>query len=164
MSKILAILFWLCSICQIWRLHSESNTRFYEQSVPMILFTAILFFYWGRILWKGDERKVAINGFLMTLMIVGIFIAEFVVCVLIGDSVAAFMANHNPVVANWVFAILMTICLYNFAPSNILPKRFFVVDEPTLPTHPTSDEGSKSITVDQKESQNEENTPNTNYP
>lgn len=157
MGKILAILFWLCSICQIWRLYSESNTRFYEQSVPMILFTAILFFYWGRILWKGDDRKIAINGWLMTLMIVGIFIVEIFACMFIGVTISDFMANGSPVVGNWVFMILMTFCLYNLAPSKILPKRFFIEDSNVEPIKSIAEKDDQNL-------QQEESEPNSNCP
>ncbi len=131
LRKIFALFCWIGSVLTILQLFTA-----HEQLVPYILFSSILWFYWGRVLWKNDERKIAINGFVYQLLVIAVFVAEFVACMLVGVAISGLMANFNPILTGWIFGILMTICLFALSPSKILPKRFFVAPE----SKPVADE------------------------
>ena len=100
-----------------------------DEQTPYSLFSTILWSYWGCIMWKKDNRMIAINGFLYTLLIIVIFIAELFVCMMIGTAISGLIANFNPTLAGWIFAISMTFCLFVLPPSKVLPKKVYINQE-----------------------------------
>ena len=121
LRKILALLFWIGSACGVISLFNTPS-----QQVPYTLFSIILWFYWGYVLWKNDRRTVVINPYLYSLLVIAVFVAEFVVCLIIGSIISGIVSNYNQELVGWIFGVLMTFCLIKLAPSKILPKRFFV--------------------------------------
>ena len=143
LSKVLAVFCWVVAVFT-----AIGNLNAQAELVPYGLFNVVLWTYWGYVLWKNDKREITINGFVFALLIIAIFVAEFFVCMFIGATISGLVANFNPEVTGWIFAILMSFCVVALPPSKLLPKKFYVAANPVSQT---VSEGE--IDSNQKESQ-----------
>lgn len=128
LKKLASIFCWIGAIFGVIGLFKAQASQ-----VPYSLFSAILWFYWGCVLWKNDKRIIAINGFVFALLVIAIFVAEFVICMIIASVTSGCIANFAPEVTGWIFTILMSFCLFALAPSRLLPKRFYINEETGAP-------------------------------
>ena len=158
LKKIVAVMCWGNSISILYNLIDNfGRGKDIIGYIPSGIFGAILFSYWGFALWKEPKKNVAINGWLMALLYIAVFIGEFIlslVCGLIVGMLLSICTNCNPTeFVQWVSFTTMTICLFYFPPSKVLPKKFFVNNEEPTNTDSTIDINIQTL---QKSEQTEE--------
>ena len=137
LRKVLSVFCWLGVLGTIIRTMDSTS-----EQLPYHLFSVVLWSYWGYVLWRNDKRDIAINGFVYALLTVAIFVAEFIICGIIGTTISGLVADFNPELTGWVFAFLMSFCVLELPPSRLLPKKFFVdesSDQPSSSAEQTED-------------------------
>ena len=90
---------------------------------PIHIALCILLFRWAADLWITDPETSHIKGWKKSLIYIGVYIGQIIVCSFIGAAVSVYTANGDPDVTNFVFLLSIFILGMWLKPKKFIPKQ-----------------------------------------